>query len=203
MEEAAAGVRELDLIFVKSGTGFRLILGNTKPVLPPVGDPNYILIRDLTDRAINWIRTQHAVAPNKPFFTCFAPGNCHAPHHAPEDWIAKFKGKFDHGWDKQREITLESQQELGVVPANTVLTPRPKELAAWNSLSDDQEKVYARMIEVYAAAVAQGDHEVGRGRHCTNLLLQPPEIAGLFGSSVTRLDPASPSTVLFDSSGSP
>ena len=76
---------------------------NTKPVLPPFGDPNYILIHDMADRAINWIRTQHAIAPDKPFLMYFAPGNGHAPHHATKDWIAKFKGKFDQGWDKQRE----------------------------------------------------------------------------------------------------
>ena len=135
---------------------------NTRPVLPPFGDPNYILIHDMSDRAMNWIRTQHAIAPDKPFFMYFAPGNGHAPHHASKDWIAKFKGKFDMGWDKQREITLANQKKLGVVPADTVLTPRPKEIPAWDSLSSDQKKVYARMMEVYAAAVAQSDYEIGR-----------------------------------------
>jgi arylsulfatase A-like enzyme len=135
---------------------------NTKPVLPPVGDPNYILIRDMGDRAINWIRTQHAVAPDKPFLLYFAPGNGHAPHHATKDWIAKFKGKFDQGWDKQREETLANQKRLGIVPADTVLTPRPKDIPAWDSLNADQKKVYARMMEVYAAAVAQSDYEIGR-----------------------------------------
>ena len=135
---------------------------NTTPVLPPFGDPNYILIRDLADRSINWIRTQHAAAPDKPFFLYFAPGNSHAPHHAPKDWIAKFKGQFDQGWDKVREETLARQKKLGVVPADTVLTPRPKEIPAWDSLSADQKKVYARMMEVYAAATAQCDHEIGR-----------------------------------------
>ena len=92
---------------------------NTTPVLPPSDDPNYILIHDLADRAINWIRTQHAAAPDKPFFLYFAPGNSHAPHHAPKDWIAKFKGQFDQGWDKVREETLARQIRLGVVPAGT------------------------------------------------------------------------------------
>ncbi len=135
---------------------------NNQPVLPPFGDTNYILIHDLADRAINWIRTQHAAAPDKPFFLYFAPGNSHAPHHAPKDWIAKFKGQFDQGWDKVREETLERQKKLGVVPANTVLTPRPKEIPAWDSLSADQKRVYARMMEVYAATVAQSDYEIGR-----------------------------------------
>jgi len=135
---------------------------NTKPVLPPAGDPNYILIHDMGDRAINWIRTQHAIAPDKPFLMYFAPGNGHAPHHATKDWIAKFRGKFDQGWDRQREETLANQKNLGIVPADTVLTPRPKDIPAWDSLNADQKKVYARMMEVYAAAVAQSDYEIGR-----------------------------------------
>jgi arylsulfatase A-like enzyme len=135
---------------------------NTKPVLPPWHDPNYILIRDMADRAISWIRMQHAIAPDKPFFMYFAPGNGHAPHHATKDWIAKFKGKFDEGWDRQREITLANQKKLGVVPADTALAPWPKDVPAWNTLNADQKKVYAHMMEVYAAAVAQSDHEIGR-----------------------------------------
>ena len=135
---------------------------NTTPVLPPFGDPNYILIHDLADRTINWIRTQHAAAPGKPFFAYFAPGNSHAPHQAPKDWIAKFKGQFDQGWDKVREETLARQIKLGIVPAGTVLTRRPKEIPAWDSLNEDQKKVYARMMEVYAATVAQSDYEIGR-----------------------------------------
>jgi len=135
---------------------------NTKPVLPPFEDHNYILIHDMADRAIDWIRTQHAIAPDKPFFMYFAPGNGHAPHHATKDWIARFKGKFDQGWDKQREMTLANQKKLGVVPADTVLTPRPKDISACDSLNADQKKVYARMMEVYAAAVAQSDYEIGR-----------------------------------------
>jgi arylsulfatase A-like enzyme len=135
---------------------------NTKPVLPPWHDPNYILIRDMADRAINWIQMQHAIAPEKPFLMYFAPGNGHAPHHATKDWIAKFKGKFDLGWDRQREATLANQKKLGIVPPGTLLTPRPKDIPAWDTLSADQKKVFAHMMEVYAAAVAQSDHEVGR-----------------------------------------
>jgi arylsulfatase A-like enzyme len=135
---------------------------NTTPVLPPFSDPNYILIHDLANRTINWIRTQHAAAPNKPFFLYFAPGNSHAPHQAPKDWIAKFSGQFDKGWDKVREETLARQITSGIVPVGTVLTPRPKEIPAWDSLSEDQKKVYARMMEVYAATVAQSDYEIGR-----------------------------------------
>jgi arylsulfatase A-like enzyme len=135
---------------------------NTRPVLPPAHDPNYILIRDMADRAIDWIHMQHAISPEKPFLMYFAPGNGHAPHHATKDWIAKFKGKFDVGWDRQREMTLANQKRLGIVPQDTVLTDRPKDIPAWNTLSADQQKVYARMMEVYAAAVAQSDYEIGR-----------------------------------------
>jgi arylsulfatase A-like enzyme len=135
---------------------------NNRPVFPPFHDPNYILIRDLSNRAIDWIRTQHASAPGKPFLLYFAPGNSHAPHHATKDWIARFKGQFDQGWDNVREETLARQKQLGIVPPDTVLTPRPKEIPAWDSLTDDQKRVYARMMEVYAATVAQSDFEVGR-----------------------------------------
>jgi arylsulfatase len=92
----------------------------------------------------------------------FAPGNGHAPHHATKDWIAKFKGKFDIGWDRQREITFANQKRLGIVPADTVLTPRPKEIPAWDSLTSDEKRLYARMMAVYSAAVAQSDYEIGR-----------------------------------------
>ncbi|MHC2797442.1 arylsulfatase A-like enzyme [Mesorhizobium jarvisii] len=136
---------------------------NTRPVLEPEhGDHNYILDHDLADHTINWMREQKAVAPQKPFFAYYAPGSAHAPHQAPKDWIAKFKGKFDQGWDKQREETLERQKKLGIVPANTKLTPRPSEIPAWDSLSSDQKRLYAHMMEVYAAALAYCDDQVGR-----------------------------------------
>lgn len=138
------------------------IFENTRPVEPPHNDPNYNFDRDLADHCINWLRMQHAVAPNKPFFAYYAPGTAHAPHHAPKDWIAKFKGKFDYGWDKQREMTLAQQKKMGIVPANTKLTPRSKGIPAWDSLNADQKKLYARMMEVYCAALAHCDYQVGR-----------------------------------------
>jgi arylsulfatase len=116
----------------------------------------------LADHAINWIRMQHAMAPDKPFFAYYSPGIAHAPHHAPKEWIAQFKGQFDQGWDRVRDETLERQKKLGVVPANTRLTPRPKEIPAWESLSPDQKRLYARMMEVYAGALAHSDHHIGR-----------------------------------------
>lgn len=138
------------------------IVEGTKPIEPPHDDPNYTFDQDMADKAIAWIQMQQAVAPNKPFFAYYAPGTAHAPHHAPKEWIAKFKGQFDHGWDKQREITFENQKKLGVIPADAQLTPRPKEIPAWDSLNAEQKKVFSRMMEVYAAALAHADHQMSR-----------------------------------------
>jgi arylsulfatase A-like enzyme len=103
-----------------------------------------------------------ALAPNKPWLLYYATGTAHAPHHAPKDWIAKYKGQFDQGWDKVREETLARQIKLGVVPPNTQLTKRPEQLPAWDSLSPDQKRLYARMMEVYAGALSYADNQIGR-----------------------------------------
>ena len=116
----------------------------------------------MADKAIAWLRLQNAMAPGKPFFAYYTTGTAHAPHHAPKDWIAKFKGQFDQGWDKIREETFARQKQMGVIPANAKLTPRPKEIPAWESLNADQKKLYARMMEVYAAALAHADYQIGR-----------------------------------------
>jgi arylsulfatase A-like enzyme len=137
------------------------IYDGTNPVEAP-NDPNYHFDADMADHAIAWIRQQHSLAPDKPFFAYYTPGLCHAPHHAPKEWIAKFKGKFDQGWDKVREETLARQIEQGLVPAGTKLTERPKEIPAWDSRSADQKKLYAHMMEVYAACLAYCDHNIGR-----------------------------------------
>ena len=94
-------------------SGLRRIVENTRPIEPPHDDPNYNFDDDMADKAIAWLRMQHAMAPNKPFFAYYAPGTAHAPHHAPKEWIEKFKGKFDQGWDKQRELTIAKQKEHG------------------------------------------------------------------------------------------
>lgn len=125
-------------------------------------DPNYILDRDLVDEALHWIYNQQAADSDKPFFVYFAPGSAHAPHQAPKEWIAKFEGQFDQGWDVLREESFARQKKLGVIPADTRLTPRPQVIPAWNSLSADQRRIYARMMEVYAAMLAYQDHEFGR-----------------------------------------
>jgi len=138
------------------------IVENTRPVEPPHGVADYNFDRDLADKAIQWIRMQKAVAPKKPFFAYYATGTAHAPHHAPKDWIAKFKGKFDHGWDRQRELTFARQKELGIIPASAKLTVRSKGIEAWASLKPDEKKVFARMMEVYAAALSHADYQIGR-----------------------------------------
>ena len=116
----------------------------------------------MANKAISWIRQQHALAPDKPFFAYYTPGLTHAPHHAPKEWIAKFKGKFDMGWDKLRDETLARQIQQGVVPAGTKLTSRPEVIPSWDSRSADEKKLYARMMEVYAASLAYADHNIGR-----------------------------------------
>ena len=132
---------------------------DTAPVEPPKGQT---LSTDLVDDATRWLHQHEATASEKPFFIYFAPGATHEPHHVPKEWIARYKGKFDQGWDKLREETFARQKKLGVIPANAELTPRPKELPAWDSLTADQKKLYARQMEVYAGFLAQTDYEVGR-----------------------------------------
>jgi arylsulfatase A-like enzyme len=138
------------------------IVENTRPIEPPHDDPDYNFDEDMADKAIAWIQMQKAVAPDKPFLAYFATGTAHAPHHAPKDWIAKFKGKFDHGWDRQREMTHQKQLEMGIIPPGTKLTTRHESIEAWDSLSAQQKEVFAHRMEVYAGALSHADHEIGR-----------------------------------------
>jgi len=139
------------------------LVRNTTPVEPTrKPEQGYHLTEDLTDDAVAWVARLKSIAPDKPFFLYFATGGVHAPHHAPKDWIDRFKGQFDNGWDRVREETLERQKKLGVVPANTMLTPRPSEIEAWDSLSPDAKRLYARQMEVFAGFLAHTDHHVGR-----------------------------------------
>ena len=134
--------------------------GTTKVELPR--DPNYHFTVDMTNQAIAWIKTQQSLTPDKPFFTYFAPGATHAPHHVPKEWIAKFKGKFDGGWDKYREETFAKQKQLGVVPQNAKLAPKPPYIKDWDKLTADEKRLFARQMEVFAAFGAQTDYEIGR-----------------------------------------
>jgi len=129
---------------------------------PAIGKDNYILDRDLADEAIKWIHNQKAAAPDKPFFLYYVPGTCHAPLQAPREWIEKFKGKFDQGWDQVRKETVERQLAAGLIPAGTKLTPRPDDIPAWDSLSDDRKRINARFMEVFAGMLAFQDHQIGR-----------------------------------------
>jgi len=125
-------------------------------------DPNYHFMTDMTDKAIGWMKFQKALTPDRPFFMYFAPGATHAPHHVPKEWIAKYKGKFDQGWDVLREETLARQIKLGVVPAGTKLAPKPEAIKDWTALSADEKKLFTRQMEIYAGFAEYTDHEVGR-----------------------------------------
>ncbi len=125
-------------------------------------DPDYHFTTDMTNQAISWMRTQQSLQPDKPFFIYYAPGATHAPHHVPQEWIDKYKGKFDHGWDKVREETIARQKKLGVIPEDTELAPKPDAIKDWADLSDKEQKLFARQMEVYAGFAAHTDNEVGR-----------------------------------------
>ena len=125
-------------------------------------DPNYHLMTDMTDQAIRWMQSVKSLTPDKPFFIYFAPGAMHAPHHVAKEWIAKYQGRFDQGWDKVREETLARQKQLGVVPPGTKLAPKPPGVPDWDSLTPDQKRLFARQMEVYAAFGEYADAEIGR-----------------------------------------
>ena len=125
-------------------------------------EEGYHLTEDLADRAIAWVGQQKALMPDKPFFMYFAPGATHAPHHVPAEWIDKYRGQFDDGWDRLRERTFARQRELGVIPEDAELTPRHEEIPAWDDMPDALKPVLARQMEVYAAFLEHVDHHVGR-----------------------------------------
>ncbi|MFD4325148.1 sulfatase-like hydrolase/transferase [Nocardioides sp. NPDC058538] len=135
----------------------------TTPIEPPAtAEEGYHLTEDLADHACAWIRQQKALMPDRPFFAYFAPGATHAPHHVPQEWIDKYAGRFDDGWDVQRERTFARQKELGVIPADAELTARHEEIPAWDDMPDELKPVLARQMEVYAGFLEHTDHHVGR-----------------------------------------
>ena len=134
--------------------------GVTQVELP--NDPNYHFMTDMTDKAVAWIRYQKAITPGKPFFVYFAPGAVHAPHHVPREWIARWKGKFDQGWDKVREETFARQLKTGVIPAGTKLAPKPLAIKDWDKLSSDEKRLFSHQAEVFAAYLDYTDSEIGR-----------------------------------------
>jgi arylsulfatase A-like enzyme len=143
----------------------------------PSHDPNYHFMTDMTNQAIEWMGYQKSLTPDKPFFIYFAPGATHAPHQVPKEWIAKYKGKFDQGWDKLREETLARQKRLGVVPAETKLAPKPAAIKDWAALTADEKKLFARQMEVFAGFGEYADTEVGR-------LIKAIEATGQLGNTL-------------------
>ncbi|WP_044872734.1 arylsulfatase [Pseudomonas sp. LFM046] len=134
---------------------------NTTPIEPP-RDPRYHLSEDLAAQAVDWLQDHQTYAPSKPFFMYWAPGAVHGPHQVNAEWADKYKGKFDAGWDVYREQTFVRQKALGFIPADAKLTPRPAELPAWNSLSPEQQRYQARLMEVFAGFLEHTDTQAGK-----------------------------------------
>ena len=130
--------------------------------IEPPHRPGYHFTTDMTDQAIKWVSAQHTLTPEKPFFMYFATGATHAPHQVPKEWIAKYKGQFADGWDKLRERTFARQKQMGVIPADAKLTPRPKEIPAWDGMSAAQKRLFERQMETFAGFAEQTDYEIGR-----------------------------------------
>ncbi len=137
------------------------IFDGTVRVEPP-HRPDYHFTTDMADQAINWVSAQQALTPDKPFYLYFATGATHAPHHVPKEWIGKYQGRFSGGWDGLREETFARQKAMGVIPASAKLTPRPKEIPAWDGMSADQKRLFERQMETFAGFAEHTDHEVGR-----------------------------------------
>jgi arylsulfatase A-like enzyme len=153
----------------------------TSPVEPAkTPEAGYHLTEDLTDHAVQWMRQQKALMPDKPFFMYFAPGATHAPHHVAPEWIDKYKGKFDQGWDRIREETLARQIERGVVPTGTELSDRPEAIQAWDDVSEVLKPVLARQMEIYAGFMEHTDAQLGR-------LLQTLEDLGIHEDTLVFL----------------
>ncbi len=125
------------------------------------GNP-YHLTEDLTDKAIGFVRDLRVVDVTKPFFMYYCPGATHAPHQVPEDWSDKYSGQFDAGWDAYREQVYQRQLELGILPPGTELSPRPDWVKAWDHLGDDEKRMYARQMEIFAAFLSHTDYHIGR-----------------------------------------
>ena len=125
-------------------------------------DADYHFTADMTDQAIRWVSTHHSLTPDDPFFIYFAPGGTHAPHHVSAEWADRFDGQFDMGWDALREITFARQKEMGVIPQDALLTPRPDEIPAWDSFTPEEQDFLSRQMEVFAGYAAYTDFQVGR-----------------------------------------
>lgn len=134
---------------------------DTTPVEPP-HTPKYHLTEDMAGQAISWLQQHQAYAPKQPFFMYWTPGAVHGPHHVFAEWADKYKGKFDSGWDAYRERVFARQKALGWIPSNTIVNPRPEGLPAWDSLSPQEQKFQARLMEVYAGFLEHTDTQAGK-----------------------------------------
>lgn len=139
-----------------------LVWDNTKPITPHAGRSDYHFTTDMTDKAIEWLNGENTKDPEKPFFLYYATGAVHAPHHAPASYIEKYKGRFNKGWDKERDEILARQIKMGLVPEGTTLAPRPEAIAAWDTLSRDEKLLYARFEEAFAGFLDHTDEQFGR-----------------------------------------
>jgi arylsulfatase A-like enzyme len=128
---------------------------------PKTPEEGYHCVADLTEKAKEYIADVKQVAPDRPFFLYYAPGACHAPHHAPKEWIEKYRGAFDAGWDDYRAKALENQIRMGIAPAGTKLSPADPDVPAWSTLNAQQKAMYARQMETYAAYLSYVDHHIG------------------------------------------
>ncbi len=138
------------------------VYDQTTPTSPHLGKPDYHLTQDLADQTITWMQRQKASAPNKPFFCYFSTPAVHAPHHVPQEWIEKYKGKFDGGWDELRQEIYERQLKLGVIPPDTALTKRPEQIPAWSDYPERYRPVARRLMEVFAGFLAHTDAQIKR-----------------------------------------
>ena len=125
-------------------------------------DPDYHFTTDMTNEAIEWVKFQQAMTPDKPFMVYYAPGATHAPHHAPKEWIEKYKGKFNAGWLKLREETFARQKAIGVIPKDAQLAPMPSDIKDWEGLNADEKRLFALQMETFAGFAEHTDNEVGR-----------------------------------------
>ena len=147
----------------QSNQWYPTLIADTRQIDPPATpEEGYHLSQDLVDQAIKYVNDQQSSEPGKPYLMYLAFGACHSPHQAPREYIDKYKGKFDQGWDVVRNETLARQKAMGIVPENTELPPRNADVKAWDSLSADEKKLFARMMEVYAGFLDHTDYQIGR-----------------------------------------
>lgn len=138
-----------------------LIFDGVKKVNPPK-EENYHFTTDMTNQAINWVKAQQSMTPDKPFFMYFSTGAVHAPHHVSKEWSDKYKGKYAKGWDVVRETTVKNMKAQGVIPKNTKLGKKPKDIKDWKKLTENEQKLFARQAEVFSGFVEMTDYEIGR-----------------------------------------